>query len=76
MATITIHTDEVVDTALDALTSQDKSRSDAIRDAILLAYRTQRAARLRAEAEALRNDPAEVAAARQLNAELESLRAW
>jgi len=76
MATITIHTDEVVDTALDALTSQDKSRSDAIRDAILLAYRTQRAARLRAEAEALRNDPADVAAARQLNEKLESLRAW
>jgi Arc/MetJ-type ribon-helix-helix transcriptional regulator len=76
MATITIRTDKAVDEALDALTSESKSRSDAIREAILLAYREQRHARLRAEAEALRNDPADVAASRQLNAEMESLRAW
>lgn len=76
MATITIRTDEAVDEALGALTSENKSRSDVIREAILLAYREQRHARLRAEAEALRNDPEEVAAARRLSAEMETLRAW
>jgi Arc/MetJ-type ribon-helix-helix transcriptional regulator len=76
MATITIRTDKAVDEALDALTSEDKNRSDAIREAILLAYREQRHAQLRAEAEALRNDLADVAAARQFNAEMESPRAW
>ena len=76
MATITIRTDKAVDEALEALTSEDKGRSEAIREAILLAYREQRHARLRAEAEALRNDPADVTASQQLNAEMESLRAW
>jgi Arc/MetJ-type ribon-helix-helix transcriptional regulator len=50
VATITIRTDKAVDEALDALTSEDKDRSDAIREAILLAYREQRHAQLRAEA--------------------------
>lgn len=76
MATITIRTDQAVDEALQALTSKSGSRSDAIREAILLAYREQRHARLREEAEALRNDPEDVAASRRLNAELESIRAW
>lgn len=76
MATITIRTDKAVDEALDALTSDDRSRSDVIREAILLAYREQRHALLRAEAEALRNDPEDVAASRALAEELDSVRAW
>jgi Arc/MetJ-type ribon-helix-helix transcriptional regulator len=76
MATITIRTDPAVDEALDALTSGDKTRSEAVREAILLAYREQRHARLRAEAEALRDDPADAAASRQLAADMESIRAW
>lgn len=76
MATITIRTDPAVDEALDALTSDGWSRSEVIREAILLAFREQRHARLRAEAEALRDDPDDVAAARDLAAEMESVRAW
>lgn len=65
-----------MDEALDALTGENKSRSEAIRDAILLAYREQRHARLRAEAEALRDDPEDVAESRRLAADMESIRAW
>jgi len=38
--------------------------------------RAQRRARVRAEAERLRNDPADVTAARQLEAELDQISAW
>ena len=37
---------------------------------------THRRARLRAESEALQNDPEDVAASRELAAELDALRAW
>lgn len=76
MSTLTIRTDPEVERALDALTSQGKSRSEAAREAILQAERTQRRARLRAEAEALRSDPEDVAASRALAQEMESVRAW
>lgn len=76
MSTITIRTDDAVDEALAALSGEHRSRSEAIRAAILLAHRMQRHAQLRAEAEALSNDPEEAAASRQLAAEMESLRAW
>ena len=76
MATITIRTDNAVDEALDTLTAGGKSRSDAVREAILLAYRELRHARLRAEAEALRNDPDDMAASKRLAAEMDSIRAW
>lgn len=76
MATITFRTDEAVDEALEALAGTEKSRSEAVREAILLAYRELRHAQLRAEAEALRDDPDDVAASKQLAAEMESVRAW
>jgi Arc/MetJ-type ribon-helix-helix transcriptional regulator len=76
MATITIRTDKAVDEALDTLTAGGRSRSDAVREAILLAYRELRHTRLRAEAEALRNDPDDVAASKRLAAEMDSIRAW
>lgn len=76
MSTITIRTDAAVDEALEALTSGNRSRSEAIREAILLAFREQRHAQLRAEAEALRNDPEDVAASRQLAADMDTIRAW
>lgn len=76
MSTITIRTDPAVDEALAALTSDNRSRSEAIREAILLAFREQRHAQLRAEAEALRSDPEDVAASRQLAAEMDTIRAW
>lgn len=76
MSTLTIRTDPDVERALDALTSEGKSRSDAVRAAILETERAHRRARLRAEAEELRNDPEDVAASRKLAAEMDAIRAW
>lgn len=76
MATLTIRTDDAVERALAELTRNGRSRSEAARAAILAAERQARRARLRAEAEALRNDPDDVAAARDLAADMDSLRAW
>jgi Arc/MetJ-type ribon-helix-helix transcriptional regulator len=76
MSTLTIRTDTEVERALDELTSEGRSRSEAARAAILEAERMHRRARLRAEAEELRNDPEDVAASRELAAELDGIRAW
>lgn len=75
MSTLTIRTDPDVEEALTALTAEGRSRSEAARAAILDAARAQRRARLRAEAEDLRNDPDDVAASRELAAEMDALRA-
>ena len=58
------------------LTSGGRSRSEAARAAILDAERARRRERMRAEAEELRNDPDDVAASRELAAEMDTLRAW
>ncbi|MBS9534941.1 hypothetical protein KIH27_15215 [Mycobacterium sp. M1] len=76
MGTLTIRIDSEVEQALEALTSDGRSRSEATRTAILDAERAQRRARLRAEAEQLRDDPDDVAASRQLVAEMDAIRAW
>lgn len=76
MPTLTIRTDSAVERALALLTGEGMSRSEAARSAILQAERTHRRDRLRAEAEALRADERDVAASRELAAEMEALRAW
>ncbi len=76
MKTLTIRTDSEVEHALESLTRDGQSRSEATRAAILAADRAQRRAGLRAEAEQLRNDPDDVAASRQLAAEMDAIRAW
>jgi predicted transcriptional regulator len=76
MSSLTIRTDPEVERALDGLTRDGLSRSEAARTAILEADRADRRARLRVEAEALRNDPEDVAASRQLAAEMDAIRAW
>lgn len=76
MKTLTIRTDAAVERALDELTREGGSRSEVVRQAILDAERARRRARLREEAEALRNDPDDVAASRELLAEMDALRAW
>ena len=75
MATLTIRTDSDVERALTTLTRDGASRSDVARQAILDAERAHRRARLRAEAEALRNDPEDVAASRALAAQMDDIRA-
>jgi hypothetical protein len=76
MGTLTIRTDAAVDRALESLTSDGLSRSEAVRAAILAAYREKKRATMRAEAEALRSDPDDVADSRKLAEEMEAIRAW
>jgi hypothetical protein len=76
MSTLTIRTDPAVERALESLTREGQSRSEAARSAILEAERAHRRARLRAEAEELRNDPDDMAASRELAAEMDAIRAW
>ncbi|MGH3272930.1 MAG: hypothetical protein ACRDNZ_01210 [Streptosporangiaceae bacterium] len=76
MSTLTIRTDPEVERALASLTSEGQSRSEAARSAILEAERAHRRARLRAEAEDLRNDPEDLASSRALAAEMDAIRAW
>ena len=76
MATVTIRTDDETDRALDVLTRDGRSRSEAIRDAIMVAYRQESAARLRAEAEAAAADPADLAEVRAIRAEMDVDGAW
>ncbi|MDQ2789539.1 MAG: hypothetical protein M3Y73_07470 [Actinomycetota bacterium] len=76
MPTLTIRTDSEVEQALEYLTRDGQSRSEAARSAILEAERAHRRARLRAEAEELRDDPEDVAASRELAAEMDAIRAW
>lgn len=76
MSTLTIRTDADVERALDYLSQEGYSRSQAARLAIVEAERAHRRARMRAEAEQLRNDPEDVAASQELTAELDTVRAW
>jgi predicted transcriptional regulator len=76
MTTITFRADDDVDQALAELTSGDRDRSQVIREAILAAWRTRQAERLRAEAESVANDPQDLAETRSVLADMESLRAW
>lgn len=76
MSTVTIRTDEETDAALTALTRGGRSRSEVVRDAILLAYRQETSARLRAEAEAAAADPEDLAEVRAIREELDASGAW
>lgn len=76
MSTITIRADEKTERALEELTEDGVDRSTVIREAIQEAARRHRAARLRAEAEALAADPDDRAEAAAVLKDMESLRAW
>lgn len=76
MSTVTIRTDDETDAALAALTRGGRSRSEAVRDAILLAYRQETSARLRAEAAAAAADPEDLAEVRAIREELDAPGAW
>lgn len=54
----------------------ERSRSTAGQAAIPDAGRVYRREQMRAEAEVLRNDPHDVAASRDIAAEMEAIRAW
>lgn len=76
MTTITFRADDEVDKALADLAAGDRDRSQVIREAILAAWRLRQAERLRAEAEAVAADADDVAEARSVLSDMESLRAW
>lgn len=76
MPTITFRTDEDVDRALAELGSNGQDRSQVIREAIMTAWRVRQAQLLRAEAEALAADENDRREAREVLADMESLRAW
>lgn len=73
---MTIRTDEEIERALAALTRGGRSRSDAVRAAIMRAYREERAAQLRAEAEAAADDPDDLAEIRAIRSDLDAISAW
>jgi hypothetical protein len=77
MTTATYRSDPAVDRALAYLQERTgQSKSAITRDAILAAERAARRAALRAEAEALRADPADLAEARAVAAEMAAVNAW
>lgn len=76
MGTLTIRTDEKTEEALEELTADGLSKSEAARAAILEAGRAHRRKVMREEAEALRDDPQERAAVKELAAEMDQISAW
>lgn len=57
MGTLNVRTDEAMETALAALTGEDRSRSDAVRYAVLRTYREVMLERAKADADRLAEDP-------------------
>ncbi|HEV8627186.1 MAG TPA: hypothetical protein VG034_22300 [Acidimicrobiia bacterium] len=76
MGSITFRSDEASDAALRVLTEDGSDRSEVIRRALTEAAARRRAERLRAQAEALANDPDDLAEMRRVQAEMAALRAW
>ena len=74
--TITFRPDEDAERALAMLTSDGTSVSSAVRSALIDAARAREKQRLRAEAEAFADDPADRAEAVQVLRDMETLRAW
>jgi len=56
MGTLNVRTDEAMETALRALATGDRSRSEAVRYALLHTYREQLMAEAKADADRLAND--------------------
>ncbi len=70
---ISLRLDDEAERALDTLTREGKSRSEAIRDALLLAARRRWSDELRAEAERLAADPEDVSESKAVLEFMESL---
>lgn len=76
VGSITFRSDETSDAALRELTEDGSDRSEVIRRALTEAAARRRAERLRAQAQALANDPDDLAEMRRVQAEMATLRAW
>ncbi|MEJ7628540.1 MAG: hypothetical protein WKF54_03005 [Nocardioidaceae bacterium] len=73
---VTFRPDEDAQRALDALTADGTSASNAVRTALIDAARARARQRLRFEAEAIADDPVDRAEAAQVLKDMETLRAW
>jgi Arc/MetJ-type ribon-helix-helix transcriptional regulator len=76
VASISFRSDEGSDAALRELTADGSDRSAVIRQALTEAAARRRAERLRAQAEALADDPDDLAEMRRVQTEMGALRAW
>jgi len=77
VSTLTIRSDKQVDEALDYLTGfYGQNKSQAAKDAILLAEKVARAKALKAESSALADDPQDRQAVREAAQSLDEYRAW
>lgn len=61
MATLNVRTDEAMETALHALTGEHRSRSEAVRYAVLRAYKETLLERAESDAQRLADDPVDQA---------------
>lgn len=78
MSTLTIRADSAVERALEYLLAEraGETKSDVVRAAILELERATRRARLREESAALRDSAEYQAEVREIQEEMERLRAW
>jgi uncharacterized protein YoaH (UPF0181 family) len=76
VAVVNFRTDERSDAALAELMADGSSTSEAIRQALVDAVRFRRQAQMRAESQALREDPQDVAESRRVLRDMDELRAW
>jgi hypothetical protein len=76
MGSVTFRSDEAADAALVELTTGGLDRSTAIRQALVETAARRRAERLRAQAEALANDPDDLAEIRRVQEDMAAIRAW
>lgn len=73
---VNVRVDPQTEAALDELTADGTTRSEAIRRAILDAAREARSRQLRQESERLRNDPDDLAEVRRIQEIMEDMGAW
>lgn len=76
VAVVNFRTDARSEAALAELMSDGSSASEAIRRALVDAVRLRRRERMRAESEALLDDPADREESRRVLAAMDELRAW
>lgn len=75
MTIVTFRTDESTDRALAELSTDGRTLSDVIREALVNAARQRRREQMRRESSAMAADPDDLAESRQVLAEMEELRA-
>ncbi|GIH71549.1 hypothetical protein [Sphaerimonospora thailandensis] len=76
MGMLTVELDVKAEKALGELTSDGRSASEAVREALLIAQRLRRMEQAQVAAERLANDPADRAEAEAIMRDTEHLRAW